>query len=134
MNLVQVKAAVHCPDDAPDATFSGTGKSSGESKEMVSILPMLKEDLEDEVKNGGKDQDSAQSVFQNQRDIANHLTASLEEKKTNLNDAKSDTEEKIHNAEDLQSDTDGLKGATSSMELSIGRKGVIDCTNPTSTK
>ena len=45
MNLVQVKAAVHRPDDAPDATFSGTGKSSGESKEMVSILPMLKEDL-----------------------------------------------------------------------------------------
>ena len=45
MNLVPVKAAVHRPDDAPDATFSGTGKSSGESKEMVSILPMLKEDL-----------------------------------------------------------------------------------------
>ena len=86
------------------------------------------------MKNGSKDQDSAQSVFQNQRDIANNLTASLEEKKTNLNDAKSDTEEKIHNAEDLQSDTEGLKGATSSMEPSLGRESMIDCLNPTSTK
>ena len=134
MNLVQVKAAVHRPDDAPDATFSGTGKFSGELKEMVSIPPMLKEDLEDEVKNGSKDQDSAQSVSQNRRDTANNLTASLVEKKKNLNDAKSDTEEKIHNAEDLQSDTEGLKGATSSMEPSIGREGVIDCLNPTPTK
>ena len=133
MNLVQVKAAVHRPDDAPAATFSVTGKSSGESKEMVSI-PMLKADLEDEVKNESKDQDSAPSVFQNQRHIANNLTTSLDEKKTNLNDAKYDTEEKIHNAQDLQSDTEGLQGATSSMEPCILRKSVIECFNPTSTK
>jgi len=111
VNLVQVKAAVHGPDDAPDATFSGKGKSSGESKGIVSILTMLKEDLEDEVKNGIKNEASAQTEFQKQRDAANNLIASLEEKKTNLNDAKSDTEEKINNAEDLQSDTEGLKGA-----------------------
>ena len=112
MSLVQVKAAVRRQDDAPDATFSGTGKSSGESKEIVSIFTMLEENHEDEVKNGSKDEDTAQFAFQKQRDAANNLTASLEEKKTNLNDAKSDTEEKIHNTEDLQSDTEGLKGAT----------------------
>ena len=134
VNLVQVKAAVHRPDDAPDATFSATGKPSGESKEMVSILPMIREYIEDEVKNGSKDEDTAQSAFQKQRDAANNLTTSLEEKKANLNDAKSDTEEKIHNAEDLQSDIEGLKGATSSMEPPIGRESVIDCMNPTSTK
>merc|ERR1719327_2521878 len=36
-------------DQAPDATFTSAGKSSGESKGIVSIMTMIKEDLEDEI-------------------------------------------------------------------------------------
>merc|ERR1719161_3066304 len=36
------------PDQAPDASFSSAGKSSGESKGIVSIMTMIKEDLDDE--------------------------------------------------------------------------------------
>merc|ERR1719146_73411 len=41
---------------APDATFSDKGKRKNESKGIISILTMLKEDLEDEIKNGIKDE------------------------------------------------------------------------------
>merc|ERR1719146_542268 len=41
---------------APDATFSDAGKRKNESKGIISILTMLKEDLEDEIKNGIKDE------------------------------------------------------------------------------
>jgi hypothetical protein len=95
-------------DQAPDASFSSGDKSAGESKGIVSIMTMLKEDLEDEVKNGIKAEETAQTEFQRQRDAANKLIASLEEKKTNLNEAKADTDDKIGAAENLQSDTQKL--------------------------
>merc|ERR1719487_1834322 len=41
-------------DQAPDASFTSSGKSSGESKGIVSIMTMIKEDLEDEIANGVK--------------------------------------------------------------------------------
>merc|ERR1719441_42920 len=43
-------------DDAPDASFTSAGKSSGESKGIVSIMTMIKEDLEDEISNGVKNE------------------------------------------------------------------------------
>merc|ERR550537_2175335 len=41
-------------DAAPDASFSSAGKSGGESKGILSLMTMLKEDLEDEVTNAVK--------------------------------------------------------------------------------
>merc|ERR1719198_2239548 len=41
-------------DQAPDATFTSAGKSTGEAKGIISTLTMIKEDLEDEIKNGEK--------------------------------------------------------------------------------
>ena len=94
-------------DQAPDATFSSGDKSAGESKGIVSIMTMLKEDLEDEVKNGIAAEEAAQTEYQTQRDAGRKLIASLEEKKTNLNDAKADTDDKINDAERVQADTQG---------------------------
>merc|ERR1719399_2225995 len=39
-------------DQTPDATFSSAGKFGGESKGILSIMTMIKEDLEDEISNG----------------------------------------------------------------------------------
>merc|ERR550537_1047626 len=109
INLLQKQPEFEVSEDqAPDATFSSGDKSSGESKGIVSIMTMLKEDLEDEVANGIKAEEAAQTEFQKQRDAANKLIASLEEKKTNLNEAKADTDDKIGAAENLQSDTQKL--------------------------
>merc|ERR1719247_131788 len=95
-------------DQAPDASFSGADKSSGESKGIVSIMTMLKEDLEDEIKNGIKNEEESQTSYANQRAAAEKLIASLEEKKTNLEEAKADADTKIGDAETLQEDTEGL--------------------------
>merc|ERR1719274_417917 len=95
-------------DQAPDATFSDGGKSSGESKGIVSIMTMLKEDLEDEVANGIKNEEESQTTYAAQRGAAEKLIASLEEKKTNLEEARADTDTKIGNAETLKQDTQAL--------------------------
>merc|ERR1719460_3128927 len=111
INLVQMKKQPEfdvSEDQAPDASFSSGDKSAGESKGIVSIMTMLKEDLEDEVSNGIKAEEEAQTQYAAQKDAAEKLIASLEEKKTNLNEAKADTDDKIGAAESLQEDTQKL--------------------------
>merc|ERR1719359_316794 len=94
INLLQKKAPEFdvSEDQAPDATFTSGDKSAGESKGIVSIMTMLKEDLEDEVANGIKAEEAAQTQFAAQKEAAEKLIASLEEKKTNLSEAKADTD------------------------------------------
>merc|ERR1719191_1525361 len=55
--LVQEPVFEVSADQAPDATFTSAGKSSGESKGIVSIMTMIKEDLEDEISNGVKEEE-----------------------------------------------------------------------------
>merc|ERR1719321_102888 len=71
-------------------------------------MTMLKEDLEDEVANGIKNEEEAQTQFAAAKEAAEKLIAALEEKKTNLSEAKADTATKIGNAETLKGDTQGL--------------------------
>merc|ERR1719502_654525 len=54
--LIQQPVFEVSADQAPDASFSSAGKSGGESKGIVSIMTMIKEDLEDEISNGIKDE------------------------------------------------------------------------------
>jgi hypothetical protein len=65
INLMQKKQPAFdvSEDQAPDASFSSGDKSAGESKGIVSIMTMLKEDLEDEVSNGVKAEEAAQTEF-----------------------------------------------------------------------
>merc|ERR1719146_601198 len=51
-------------DQAPEAKFSGKGSHKGQSKGIVSIMTMIIEDLEDEVKNGVKDEVSSQTEYE----------------------------------------------------------------------
>merc|ERR1719473_971894 len=53
-------------DQAPDATFSSAGKSTGASKGIISTLTMIKEDLDDEIKNGVKEDVEDQVDFEEQ--------------------------------------------------------------------
>jgi len=81
-------------DQAPDASFSSKGSRKAESKGIVSLMSMLIEDLEDEIKNGVKDEVDAQLEHEKAMDVAKKLKESLEEKKTNLEEtiAKRDEE------------------------------------------
>jgi predicted nucleic acid-binding Zn-ribbon protein len=79
---------------APDATFSDKGARKNESKGIISILTMLIEDLEGEIKNGIKDEVAAQTEFEKNVAAAKKLIATLEEKKANLEEDKATQEEK----------------------------------------
>jgi len=78
---------------APDATFADKGKRKNQSKGIISILTMIKEDLEDEVKNGVKDEIASQAEYEKQKAAAEALIVKLEEQKIDLQQAKSETEE-----------------------------------------
>merc|ERR1719345_557346 len=80
-------------DAAPDFEFSGKGKRSGESKGIVSLMSMLIEDLEDEIKNGIKDEAKTPEEFEADMKAAENLKEELIEKKVNLIDTIARREE-----------------------------------------
>jgi len=74
-------------DQAPDAVFSGKGERKGESKDIVSILTYIIEDLNDEIKNGMKGEEEAQVDFEAQMAAATQLHDDLLAKKVALESA-----------------------------------------------
>merc|ERR1719207_249245 len=97
-------------DQAPDATFKEKGHRKNQSKGIISILTMIIEDLEAEIKNGIKEEVSAQAEFEKNVDAAKKLIADLEEKKSNLEDDKAENEEKRSDeSEDKKSNEKNLE-------------------------
>merc|ERR1719387_1597927 len=94
------------PDLAPDATFSSAGKSGGESKGILSIMTMLKEDLEDEITNGVKMEKEDQFYFERNVKAAHQLLAELKDKKESLEgqiaDLNTEIDDQWQEREDLQ--------------------------------
>merc|ERR1719235_2692999 len=95
-------------DEAPDASFSSAGKSSGESKGIISLMTMIKEDLDDEVSNGVKNEKKAQKEFETQLGAAKKLVEDLTLKKTNLETGISDTNTEITDENVAKEGTEGL--------------------------
>jgi len=89
-------------DQAPDATFKAKGHRKNQSKGIISILTMIIEDLEAEIKNGIKEEVAAQTEFEKNVDAAKKLIESLEEKKTNLEEDKAETEQKRDDEEETK--------------------------------
>jgi len=97
-------------DQAPDAVFSGKGQRKGESKDIVSILTMIIEDLNDEVKNGMKGEESAQLDYEAQMDAAQQLHDELVSKKVALEAAIAKrTEERTDEMEDKEENEKSLQ-------------------------
>merc|ERR1712139_32625 len=80
--------------EAPDADFKHKGARKNQSKGVIGILTMLKEDLEDEIKNAVKAEEEAQLEYEKQRDAAKKVLEALAEKKTNLEDDLAKTNQK----------------------------------------
>merc|ERR1719231_615493 len=106
INLLQKRAPVFevSADQAPDASFTGAGKSSGESKGIISTLTMIKEDLDDEIKNGVKQEEEDQVEFEEQLNAAKKLKQDLIDTKTNLEEAISNTNNEIDAHEETKAD------------------------------
>jgi len=95
-------------EQAPDATFSKASKSSGEAGGILSIMTMLKEDLQDEISNGVKMEKDNQFYFERTRKKLNALLKELDAKKINLKDSIVDTNKAIDNEEDKKGDLQDL--------------------------
>merc|ERR1712079_705820 len=86
-------------DQAPEAVFSGKGKRKNESKDIVSIMTMLIEDVADEIKNAMKAEEEAQLAYEEQMATAKKLRKTLVTKKVNLEVQIAKTEEDLKDEE-----------------------------------
>jgi len=73
-------------DQAPDATFSHKGSRKLQSKDVVSLLTYIIEDLQDEVTNERESEAKAQADYEGQMATAEKLMKELESKKVTLTD------------------------------------------------
>jgi len=73
-------------DQAPDATFSGKGSRKLGSKNIVSLMDYIIQDLEDEITNGKKDEAKNQADYEDEMDKANNLVVEMDEKVESLSD------------------------------------------------
>merc|ERR1719401_1948474 len=71
-------------DQAPDATFSHKGSRSLESKDIVSLMTYIIEDAYDELSNEKAAEAKSQAEYEEERDTAQELLDSLNEKKVSL--------------------------------------------------
>merc|ERR1719451_216468 len=106
--LIQEPVFEVSADQAPDASFTSAGKSSGEAEGIVSIMTMIKEDLEDEIANGIKNEEETQAKYEETLGDANKLLDDLRAKKTNLEESISSTNTEIDEANVVKEDTQGL--------------------------
>jgi len=115
-------------DQAPDADFSGKGSRKGQAKGIVSLMTMIIEDLNDEIKNGMTAEEQAQLAFEKQLATAEALQEDLEKKVVTLDGqiAKKDkdlTDEKKdldNNKEDLKKELDYKKEIEPDCDWIIG--------------
>merc|ERR1719399_1754077 len=91
-------------EQAPDAIFSGKGKRKNEAKGIVQLLTSIIEDLNDEIKNGMKNEEASQLEYEGMLKAAQTLQSSLEDKKTNLEVSIANDEEKRSDEHELKLD------------------------------
>jgi len=106
--LVQEPVFEVSADQAPDAGFTKSGKSAGESKGIVSIMTMIKEDLEDEIANGTKNEEKNQADYEKQVGEANQLLDDLRAKKTSLEENIETTNGSINDEQAHKEDLQGM--------------------------
>jgi len=114
-------------DQAPDTVFSGKGKRKDESKGILQILQMIMEDLDDEIKNSMKAEESAQLEYEEQMKAAKQLRKELVAKKVSLEGAiatrtqeRTDEEtDKNNNEIDLKSEHDYKDSITDDCDFII---------------
>lgn len=96
-------------DQAPEAEFKKKGHRKNESKGIISIMTMIKEDLEDEIKNGIKNEIAAQEAYEKQVAAANTLLDNLTKKETNLEEDKAKQEQAVlDEKEDMKNNKNDL--------------------------
>jgi hypothetical protein len=98
------------PDKAPDASFGGPAKS--ESKGIIAILSMLKEDLEKEIKTALAANAKDQAAYEEERGDLKKTLGAQEKTENTLNGEDADTASDIADTEGEISNHEEMKGNT----------------------
>jgi len=115
-------------DQAPEADFSGKGSRKNEAKGIVSIMTMIIEDLNDEIKNAMTAEEKAQLAFEKALAAAEALQEDLEKKVVTLDeqiakkelDLSEEEKDLANNKEDLQNELDYKKEIEPDCDWIIG--------------
>merc|ERR1719191_566930 len=99
LELVQEPEYTVDPDKAPEADFGDGTKRKSESKGIIAILSMLKEDLEKEVKVARAVEAEAQAEYKKQNGEAMKTLDAQKKTENTLNGEKADLEGKIVDTE-----------------------------------
>jgi len=90
------------PDKAPEENFSGEySAKDSESAGIVSIMELLKDDLENEIKDSRAEDAEAQEKYEEEYGAMNDTLESQEAEKVALEKALAQTKEKIQSLEEL---------------------------------
>merc|ERR1711959_81142 len=81
VNLLQEPVFEVSEDQAPETTFSDKGSRKQQTKGIVGLMSMLLEDAQDEIKNGIKNEKTAQEEFEKQLEAAEALKEDLKNKR-----------------------------------------------------
>lgn len=93
-------------DQAPEFKLASKSKRKTQSGGIVSLMELLIEDLETEIKNGEKAEERAQSEFEGNMKDAKTLKKELKKKKTDLKEQIADHNEDKDNEELLKEDNE----------------------------
>jgi hypothetical protein len=115
-------------DQAPDADFTGAESRKTETKGIISLMTMLIEDLNDEIKTGMEDEEQAQLEFEKMLKAAKKLKEELVSKKVSLEDViakrgeqkTSESEKKENNGEDKSSELEYKKEIKPDCDFILG--------------
>jgi len=108
--LIQLQSADRRSDGQPDGRFSDKNSRKNESKGIVSLLTIIIEDLEEELKSGKAGEESSQEDFEKRLEAAEGLESDLNDKKTNLDEQISLENDKISDEKDLRDENSESKG------------------------
>jgi len=119
-SLVQAPEYANDPDKAPETTFSGSGAHQSESGGIVSILDMIKEDLEKEVKEGRADEAKAQAEYMKQSGALQDSLDAQNESKVNLEKERASLAEKMAGAEKFKNERNDDLTSQEDMKKALG--------------
>jgi chromosome segregation ATPase len=98
-------------DKAPDASFSGGKKHDSESKGIVGIIEMIKEDLENEIKQEKQKEADDQAEYERQLADDKEAMKALAARKVDLEEEIAEIEEKIAAKQSDKKNTENDKSA-----------------------
>lgn len=111
------------PDKAPETTWEGGnyGGRKGETSGVIMILGMLKEDLQNEMKTGRKEDAENQAEYEKGLAASQEMLDAQTAKKTSKEKALAELKQTIRDTEEFQGQKEGDLGAEKDLEGSLAK-------------